>query len=216
MKVAALDGQRTGFLYAIPIEFSPWGPLGSDLLVIPCLYSMRKGHGVGKALLTAAEQEAKHHGREGIVTTGYYHEHWFMPASLFEANVFVRCPSTRGAEVDVKQTGAVLWRVSDRRAQPPALLRPSYEFKPVPGKVVIDLFWNTFFQTSAIEAQRVKEVAAEFGDAVVLSEYSGDDPAVLLRYQMPRGIFVNGQELFWGHEAPKDGLREAIFQPLRE
>jgi hypothetical protein len=37
VKVATLDGKRTGFLHVIPIEFCPWGPLGRDLLAIPCL-----------------------------------------------------------------------------------------------------------------------------------------------------------------------------------
>jgi len=71
VKVAALNGERAGFLYAIPIECSPWGPLGRDLLVIPCLYVLQEGHGLGKALIAAAEEEAKRHGRKGIVTIGY-------------------------------------------------------------------------------------------------------------------------------------------------
>jgi hypothetical protein len=216
VKVATLDGERAGFLHVVPIEFSPWGPLGRDLLVIPCLCSVNKGYGVGKALLAAAEEEARRRGRKGIVTIGYHHDFWYMPASFFEANGLVRCVGARQANFDAKYKAAVLWKVFDEHVQAPVLLKPDYEFKPIPGKIVIDLFWNTFCQTSSIEAQRAKEVAAEFGDSVALNEYCADDRLVLLRHQIPRGIFINGREKWWGYEAPKDGIRQAITQGLRE
>jgi GNAT superfamily N-acetyltransferase len=215
VKVAILDGERAGFLHVIPIEFCPWGPLGHDLLVIPCLYVANKGHGVGKALLAAAEEEAKQQDRKGVVTIGYYHDFWYMPASFFEANDFMRCKQPDQERFDLKGTAALLWEVLDEHAEVPVPLEPNYRFKPIRGEVVIDLFWNTFCQTSYIEAQRVREVAAEFGDSVALTEYCADDRPVLLRYQIPRGIFVNGHEIGWGYEAPKDGIREAIAQALR-
>jgi predicted N-acetyltransferase YhbS len=217
VKVAAFGGEVAGFLHAMPIEISPWGPLGRDLLVIPCLVSVSKGHGVGRALMAAAADEAKRQGRKGIVTIGYYHDFWFMPASFFEANGLSKCGDERQEYVEPRSRtarAAALWRVYDRHTEAPVLLRPDYKFRPLPGKVVIDLFWNAFCQTSAIEAQRVREVAAEFGDPVVLNEYSADDRKALLRHQIPRGIFINGREIGWGYEAPRDGIRDAIRQVL--
>jgi GNAT superfamily N-acetyltransferase len=216
VKVATLDGEQAGFLHVIPIEFCPWGPLGRDLLVIPCLYVANKGHGVGRALLGAAEQEARQQDQKGVVTIGYYHDFWFMPASFFEANGFLKCGGARQGYFDPKSRRAMLWRVFDEHIEAPALLKPNYEFKPIPGKVVIDLFWNEFCQTSNIEAQRVKEAAAEFGDLVALNEYCADDRPVLLRHQISRGIFVNGRQIYWGYEAPKNGIKDAIIQALRE
>jgi len=215
VKIATLDDGRAGFLHVIPIEFCPWGPLGHDLLVIPCLCSVNKGHGVGKALLAAAKEEARRQGQKGVVTIGYYHDFWFMPARFFESNGFSKCTGARQGYFDPKSRAAVLWRVFDKRAKAPVLLKPNYKLEPIPGKVVIDLFWNAFCQTSNIEAQRVREVAAEFGDLVTLNEYSADDRAALLRHQIARGIFVNGHEIYWGYEAPRDGIRDAIVQALR-
>jgi len=162
-----------------------------------------------------AEEEARSQGRKGVATTGYYHNFWFMPASFFEANGFLKCGGSRQESYDPKSKAAVLWKVFDEHAEAPLLLKPRYEFKAIPGKVVIDLFWNEFCQTSNIEAQRVREVAAEFGDLVTLNQYSADDRASLLRHQIARGIFVNGREIYWGHEAPRDGIREAITHALR-
>ena len=214
VKVAALDGERTGFLYAIPIEVCPWGPVGRNLLVIPCLYVSNERHGVGRALIAAAAEEARRQGRKGIVTIGYRHDFWFMPASFFDANGFLECARHVWGGSDVEDPAVLLWRPFDEHAEAPIPLKPKYNFKPIPGKAVIDLFWNTFCQTSGIEAQRVREVAAEFSDSVVLNEYCADDRAVLIRHGMPRAIFVSGREIGWGYEAPRDGLRKAIAQAL--
>lgn len=220
-KVALLDGKQVGFLYAMPIEICPWGPLGRDLLAIPCLFVQPKaaGKGVGQALIQAAEAEAQRQGQKGLVTTAYYHDFWFMPARFFERAGFSVARRRHAAEMTEGEQEyfydeVILWKAFDASAAPPEFLVRDYGYEPVPDKVVVDLFWNAFCQTSNIEAQRVREVASEFGDAVVLREYPADDREVLCRYQTPRGIFVNGREIGWGYEAPREGIREAIVQAL--
>ena len=209
VKVATLGGDPAGFLYMIPIEICPWGPFGESLSVIPCLVILEraKGRGVGRALVAAAEEEARGQGRKGIATIAYYHDFWFMPTAFFEKCGFTEA-QRRGKE-------AVLWKVftpaTDAPLAVPRMLERSYHFEPMAGKVVVDLFWNTFCETSDIEAQRVREVAAEFGDSVMLREHCAEDRAILCRYQTDRAIFVNGVEIGWGYEAPKEGIREAIL-----
>jgi GNAT superfamily N-acetyltransferase len=220
VKVAHLRDSPAGFLYIMPIEICPWGPWGRDLSVIPCLVASGKvkGSGVGTALIHAAEQEARSQGSKALVVTAYYGDFWFMPATYFErcgfSKVCSREVSTAGESQYLEQE-TILWKVWDSSAQIPGFLERQYQFAPVPGKVVIDLFCNAFCQTSNIEAQRVREVAAEFGDKVMLREYPADDREVLLRYGLPRGIFVHGREIGWGYEAPRDGIREAISRALR-
>jgi predicted N-acetyltransferase YhbS len=202
--VASVEGKLVGFVYVLPIEVSPWGPLGKDLLVVPCLWVLpdEQKQGAGRALMDAAENEARRQDVKGIVTAGHYHDSWFMPASFFEK---------LGYKVACREgQTALLWKRFDESAEPPAFLERAYDFVPVPGKVVIDLFYTTFCQTSEVEAQRVREVAADFGDMVVLNEYPAEDRETLLRHQLPRAIFVNGEKIGWGHEAPKEGIAEAI------
>jgi GNAT superfamily N-acetyltransferase/thiol-disulfide isomerase/thioredoxin len=220
VKMAILDEKPVGFLHVMPIEICPWGPLGKYLLVIPCLYvpNREKSKGAGSVLVAEAEQEARRQGKKGMVTLAYYHDFWFMPARFFEKCGFSPVGKTRAVtsegEKEYLSNEAILWKVFDQSAEAPQFLKPNYQFKPAPGKVVVDLFWNLFCSTSQTEAQRVREVAGEFGRSVVLNEYPADDPAVLRRYQIPRAIFVNGKKIGWGYEAPKDGVRQAISEAL--
>jgi thiol-disulfide isomerase/thioredoxin len=81
---------------------------------------------------------------------------------------------------------------------------------PKYGKVVVDLFWSRSCLTTDTEAERVREVAGEFGDSVLLKEYCSDDPDIRSKYGIFRAIFVNGKEVSWGYEAPRNGLRKKI------
>ena len=208
VKVALLDGKRVGFIYLIPIELSPWGPVGRDLTAIPCLWVVRdaQGSGAGRALMQEAEREARCRGGKGLAVVAYHTDFWFMPASFFEKLGYTAAQR--------RENEAIMWKAFDPGAKPPDFLTADYRFEPVEGKTVIDLFWNTLCLTSAGEAQRVREVVAEFGDKLVLHEYCADDRDTLRRYQIPRAIFVNGKEIGWGYEAPKEGIREAISEAL--
>jgi hypothetical protein len=110
----------------------------------------------------------------------------------------------------------VLWMSFAPDATPPRLFTSQYKFQPVPGKVVVDLFYNDFCLTSCLEAQNVRDVITEFGDKVLLHEYNAGDAATLQKYQLERGIYINGKEIFWGYEAPKDGIREAIEKAIKQ
>ncbi len=210
-KVAILSNEPIGFAYGIPIEHSSWGPLGHHLMVIPCLYVVKKGtsHGAGKALIASIERDAQVAGHHGVTITAYRDmpdAEWFMPASFFEPLGYTPIES-RGREV-------LLWKTLTPHAIPPHFLQPHYVFEPVEGIVAVDLFWNAFCQTSVIEALRVREVCQEFGSRVRLREFSAEDREVLLQYQISRAIYVNGEEIGWGFEAPKEGIRDAIERAL--
>ena len=172
VKVAFAGEKPVGFLHVMPIEISPWGPLGSDLHTIPCLFVVPEAQhqDAGHMLMDAAEREAREQGGKGLTSVGYFGDFWFMPAGFFVACGF--------QVAEQRKNTALLWKAWDATAEAPRFLEPRYAYQPIAGKVVIDLFWNVFCPTSAIEAQRVREVAAEFGDAVVLHEYAVDEPDV--------------------------------------
>ena len=211
VKVALRAERHAGFLYCMPIEVSPWGPRGHNLLVVPCLYVLPHStdHGIGTALLEAAEQEARDQGLAGVALQAIHLEGWwFMPAAYFEARGW--------QEADRRGATRLLWKPFTEGQEPPRLLEPSYAFRPMPGRVVVDLFWNGFCLTSDVEAQRVRDVVAEFGDQAVLNEHAAEDTETLAAFGIPRALYVDGQEVSWGYEAPRDGIRDAIRRALHD
>jgi len=208
VKVALLDGNHAGFLYIMPIEINPWQIHGKNLMMFPCLVSQsRFSHkGVGNELIKAAEEETHRQNRKGLVTIGYFWDFWFMPAEFFIKLGF-EVVEKRGEE-------AILWKQFDKNAEPPQFREEKYEFKPIKGKVIVDLFWNRFCLTSDVEAERVREVVSEFGDEVILNEFSAVDQLVLQQYGISRRIYVSGEAIELGPEIEKSKLREAIGKAL--
>jgi len=204
VKVALLDGNHAGFLYIMPIEINPWQIEGKDLMVFPCLVAHSKfaQRGIGKLLIEAAEKETINQGRKGIATIGYFWDFWFMPAKYFLKLGF-KLAVQRGEE-------AVLWKQYDQTAEPPTFRKENYKFKPIKGKIIIDLFWSTFCLTSDVEAQRVREVVSEYGDDVILNEYPADNKEILQKYGITRMIYVNGNIIELGSEIEKEVLRNEI------
>jgi hypothetical protein len=211
VKVALLDGVHAGFLYMMPIEINPWQIQGKDLMVFPCLVSQSKfsNKNIGKKLIKAAEQETLKQNRKGIVTIGYFWDFWFMPAAYFLKLGF-KVAERRGEEE------AIVWKSFDKNAEPPHFRTERYNFKPIKGKVIIDLFWNRFCLTSDVEAERVRDVASEYGKDVILNEYSAIDQKILQQYGIERRIYVNGNMIEIGPEVEKNELRKAINNALKE
>ncbi len=210
--VASLGGETIGFAHGIPVELSSWGPLGEGIMTLPCLYVAKRavGLGAGRRLVEAVLEAARRQGRAALVTTAYRSlpgAEWFLPAAFFESVGF-EVVAARGREV-------LLWKPLQRCASPPRFLEPTYRFEAVPCRVVVDLFWNDFCPTSGIEAERVRKVCAAYAPRVVLREYCAEDRRTLLQHQIPRGVFVDGQEVGWGYEAPEEGIRAAIESALR-
>jgi hypothetical protein len=204
VKIALLEGRHAGFLYIMPIEIAPCGPVGRDLMAIQCLTikDEAKSKGVGRRLIAAGEEETERQGRKAVTVIAFYHDFWFMPAPFFES-----C----GFEVVLREDStAILWKVFDLSAAPPTFPNRHYDFVPAKGKVAIDLFWSRSCLTTDTEAQRVREVAQEFGESVLLREYCSDDADIRSAHGIFRAIFVNGKEVGWGYEAPKDSLRQVI------
>ncbi len=213
IKVALQDGKHVGFAYMLPIEISPWGPLGQDLLFIPCLVSDAKNQGVGRALIDSAEKAAREQSKIGILTMAYFPDFFFMPGEFFERCGFKIVKSR--ALNDENLTEALMLKAFEDIAPDVDFLERGYKYEHVTDKIVVDLFWNPFCQTSVIEANRVKKVSEEYGDKVILKEYKIHDRDDLLEHGIFRGIFVNGKEIYWGYEAPEEGIREAIENEMQ-
>ncbi|MEW6398144.1 MAG: hypothetical protein AB1503_03125, partial [Bacillota bacterium] len=74
-----------------------------------------------------------------------------------------------------------------------AYMHPTYTFEPVPGAVVVDVFFTPLCTGQwSPEAAIMREAARPYGDRVVVRVYNCGDLAVRRRYGIARAVFVNG------------------------
>lgn len=220
IKVALTAGKHAGFIHVYPIETCPWGPLGHDLSAIMCITVKNRfsGKGIGSLLMRAAEEEARAQHRRGIVAKAYYGDFWFMQAPFFEKCGYIPVRGPRQVPIrgmdEVLRDETLLWKAFEGSAVPPRFLERNYQYEPITDKVVVDLFHTASCMTYLTERERVRAVCQDFGERVILNEYDADDPEVLRKHQIYRGIFINGREIGWGNEAPKVGIAQAIEKAL--
>jgi GNAT superfamily N-acetyltransferase len=218
-KVALLDGKHAGFILLVPIEFSPAGPVGENLTTILCIFvdNNLKGKGVGRKLIAEAEQEAIRQGKRGLVAYGYYWDVWFMPAPFYEKCGFSVAQRMPLEEYQNQQSFyapgeiAILWKPFDSSVKPPRFMKRSYTFEPVPGKLIVDVFFTRYCGDATFT---VREVAREFGDRVIIREYDADDRDVREKYGIENGIYVNGSQIGLDYDDVKGGIRREIQKAL--
>lgn len=208
VKVAIDKGKPVGFIHCLPIELDTWGISGEDLMTVPCLtlnyklvYEQKTGTGYGKALMQAAEEEAKNVGKKGIAVLCYDHDFWFMPASFFKKLGY--------EEIQREKETIIVWK-NFGDAQPPKLHKSKFVPQKLPDKVAVDVVWNPMCMTSIVEINNIREVCGEYRNKVVLREFNSGDVGFLKRYEISRGLFFNGTSKCWGYAAPKEEVRKII------
>ncbi|MFC1982134.1 GNAT family N-acetyltransferase, partial [Chloroflexota bacterium] len=139
----ALDdsGQVGGMIQYVPVEHS--FVEGEDLYFINCIWvhGHQKGRGnfqkkgMGKALLQAAENDAKTRGAKGIAAWGIPLPFW-MKASWFRKQQYTR--------VDKQGFlgGVLLWKPFTDDAAPPRWIKQKKKPKTIAGKVAVTAFLN--------------------------------------------------------------------------
>jgi len=211
IKIAVAEGHPLGFAHCLPIELGTWEIEGRDLMAIPCLtlsydrvYSGQKGSGVGKALVQAVEEEARK-SKKGVVVLCYDHDFWFMPFSFFKKLGYQEA-DRRDNEVIMLKTFAPV--------DPPRFVDFSPTTELVPGKVVVDAFWQSICPTPIEEMQNIKKVCAEFGERVILHAINTTDPKNRSQYPVSRALFINGARITFEDVGSPEEIREAIGKEL--
>ena len=207
IKIAVAEGRPLGFAHCMPIELGAGEIGGRDLTLLPCLtlaydrvYSGRTGSGAGKALVKAVEDEAIQ-STKGVVVPCFDHDFWFMPYAFFK-KLGYREADRRGQAV------AALKTFED--VEGPRFLPFNHQGKRVPGRVVVDAFWNPMCPTLIEEIRNIRKVCAEFGDEVELNAVNTGDPRQRVRYPVARALFVNGTRVVFDDVGAPDAIRAAI------
>jgi GNAT superfamily N-acetyltransferase len=207
------DGNIGGMIQYVPIEHSP--AEGQDLYMILCIwvhgYDEGRGNfqnkGMGKALLRAAEQDAKGRGAKGLVAWGISQPYW-MSAPWFEKQGY--------EALEEYNHNILLWKRFTGDARPPAWIRERKAPTTVPGKVSVTGFVNGWCPARNLEYERAREVSAEFGEDVVFRTVDTMDREALLEWGISDALYIDGKEVSAGPPLSCDDIRALIVERLRE
>jgi GNAT superfamily N-acetyltransferase len=206
----ALDDAGTpgGMIQYLPIEESTVD--GAGLYFIPCVWvhghkkgrGDYQGRGMGRALLAAAEDDARAHGAKGMAAWGLWLPFW-MKASWFRRHGY--------RSVDRDGLASLLWKPFASDAQPPRWYRRTAKpLELTPGRVNLTCFVNGWCTVGNLTAERARRVAGEFGDRVVYREVDTSEPRTVAEWGLADALFVNGKRLMTGPPVTAERLRKVI------
>ncbi len=196
VKLAMSDqGVVAGMIQYVPAELSTIEGKGLYFVLCIWVHGHRKGRGnfqkqgMGKALMKAAEDDAKALGARGLAVWGVSLP-FFMRASWFKKQGF-RVADKNGIMV-------LLWKPFMDSAEPPKWTRPKRKPASIPGKVAVDCFHTGWCPVQNLAFERARRAAAELGDGVVLRSYDTIDRGTFLDWGISDAIFVDGKEIRTG------------------
>lgn len=193
-KLAVDDsGVEGGMIQYGPIERSHVD--GSGLYFIYCIhvhgYKQGRGNfqkrGMGKALLAAAEEDARALGAQGMAAWGVWLPFW-MKASWFKKHGY--------RKADRHGLAVLLWKPFADDAQPPRWFPKRSKLpEPVPGKVNVTAFSSGWCLAQNLVYERAKRAAAEFGDKVAFNEIDTSSREAVCQWGVADAVLVDGKNV---------------------
>jgi len=211
----AVDDNKTaiGMIQYIPIEYS--NAEGKDLYFIDCIWvhgynegiGNHQKKGIGKALIQAAEEDAKSRGAKGIVAWGLSLPFW-MKASWYKKNGYIK--------VDKESIAVLLWKPFSNDAIPPKWIKQQKKPQKIPGKVTVTAFINGNCPAQAIVYERAKRAALDFGDNVVFQEINTSNREIFQEWGIFSGLFIDGKEIRTGPPPSYEDIKKKIAKKVKK
>jgi len=211
----ALDdnGVEGGMIQYGPIEHSMVD--GSDLYFIYCIFvhgykegrGNFQGHGMGKALLQAAEEDARARGAKGMAAWGLAIPVW-MKASWFKKQGY--------RKADRQGISTLIWKPFADDARPPRWFpKTGKRPEPVQGKVNVTAFSSGWCMAQNLVYERAKQAAAEFGDSVVFQEIDTSSREAVAEWGLADKVLVDGKDIQKGPPLSYEKIRKIIAKRVR-
>jgi len=209
------NGQVGGMIQYTPAEHSFIE--GQDLYFVNCIwvhgYKQGRGNfqkrGMGKALLHAAEDDARALGAKGIAAWGIPFPFW-MKASWFKKQGYKKVDS-QGFLGNV-----LLWKPFTHDATPPKWINQKKKPELIPGKVTVTAFLNGWCPAQSLAFERAKRAAAELGDKVVFQPIDTFNRNIFLEWGITDALFIDGKQVRTGPPPSYEKVKKMIARRVRK
>lgn len=213
VKLAIDDDDRPiGMIQYLPIEHSM--ALGSDLYMILCIWvhgykqgvGDRQGHGIGSALLAAAENDTKDLGAKGMAAWGVAIP-WWMKARWFKKHGY--------QAVDRNGLQTLLWKPFSPDAVPPRWIESGPKPQPVAGRVTVTGYINGWCPAQNLVYERARRAAIELGEDVVFESHDTSEQADMIRCGQSDCVYLDGKSLQKGPPPSYASIRRKMQRRLQ-
>ena len=206
------SGDVGGMIQYAPIEHTFIE--GEDVYFIYCIWvhGHKKGRGnfqkkgMGKALLQAAEADAKDKGAKGIAAWGVSLPFW-MKASWFRKQGYTR--------VDKQGIQVLLWKPFTDDAVPPNWAVEKKKPGSIPGKVAVTAFLNGWCTAQNMVCERARRAAMELGDQVEFRMINTFDRQVYSEWGITDALFIDGKPVRTGPPPSYKKIRRLITKRMK-
>jgi len=207
VKLALEDGQACGMIQYVPIEHSYVE--GTGLYFVHCVWvhGYKQGvgdhrkKGIGKALLRAAEEDARALGAKGMAAWGVALP-FFMRAAWFKKQGY--------RKADKNSIAILLWKPFVEDALPPKWIKEKKRPGLTEGKVTVAAFKYGWCPAMNSVYERAKRAAAEFGDRVQFNSVDTSNPAAFGEWGIADGLFIDGKQVRTGPPPSYEKIRKKI------
>jgi len=211
----ALDdkGEVGGMIQYVPIELSP-GAEGKDLYFVLCIWvhGHKKGRGnfqkrgMGRALLQAAEEDAKERGAKGMAAWGMAIP-VFMRASWFKKHGY-KPADKMGLQV-------LLWKPFSEDARPPRWIKQRKTPETKPGQVTVTALLHGWCPAMNMTIERARRAASELGDRVVFRTVDAFNQDVILEWGTSDALFIDQKQVRTGPPPSYEKIKKKIAKRVK-
>jgi thiol-disulfide isomerase/thioredoxin len=197
----------------VPIEYS--FAEGNDLYFIKCIWvhGYKKGRGdfqkkgMGKALLRAAEEDAKALGAKGMAAWGISLP-WWMKASWFKKQGYKK--------TDKHDMAVLLWKPFSDAALPPKWIKEKKRPQKEAGKVTVTAFLNGWCPAQNMVFERTRRAAAEFENKVEFRGINTLDREVFEEWGITDALFIDDRQVRTGPPPSYKKIKKLIARRVEK
>jgi GNAT superfamily N-acetyltransferase len=213
VKLAVENDTVCGMIQYVPVDYSVIE--GKDLYFITCIWvhGYKKGignyqkRGIGKALLKAAEDDARSRDAKGIAAWGISMPFW-MKASWFKKQGYTK--------VDKYGPGVLMWKPFAEDATPPKWIKAKKKPMLSERKVNVTAFINGWCPGQNIVFERAKRASDELGDLVEFHGINTFDRDTFSEWGIADGLYIDGKEIRTGPPPSYKKIRKKIARRVKK